>query len=38
VATPENEDYLLMITKHGTGHHMESLVSKYRQDTIFYSA
>jgi len=31
VATPENEDYLLMIAKHGTGHHMESLVSKYRR-------
>ncbi|NOX71018.1 MAG: DUF222 domain-containing protein, partial [Gammaproteobacteria bacterium] len=31
VATPENEDYLLMIAKHGTGHHMEGLVSKYRR-------
>ena len=31
VATPENEDYLLMIAKHGTGHHMETLVRKYRR-------
>ncbi len=31
VATPENEDYLLMIAKHGTGHHMETLVRMYRR-------
>jgi len=29
VATRENEDYLLMIARHGTAHHMEKLVSKY---------
>jgi len=31
VATPENEDYLLNIAHHGTAHHVESLVSKYRR-------
>jgi len=31
VATPENEDFLLQIAKHGTGHHMEGLVRKYRR-------
>ncbi len=31
VATPENEDYLLMIAKHGTAFHVETLVRKYRR-------
>jgi len=31
VATPENEDYLLMIAKHGTASHIEQLVGKYRR-------
>ena len=31
VATPENEDYLLMIAQHGTASHMEQVVSKYRK-------
>jgi len=30
VATAENEDYLLMIAHHGTAHHVETLVRKYR--------
>ncbi len=31
VATPENEDYLLMIARHGTASHMERLVRGYRR-------
>ena len=31
VATPENEDYLLMIAQHGTASHMEQVVAKYRK-------
>ena len=31
VATPENEDYLLMIAEHGTAHHVETLVRGYRR-------
>ena len=31
VAHPGNEDYLLMITRHGTAHHVETLVSGYRR-------
>ncbi len=31
VATPETEDTLLMIALHGTAHHVESLVRKYRR-------
>ncbi len=31
VATPENEDYLLMIAQHGTAHHVETLVRGYRR-------
>jgi hypothetical protein len=31
VATPENEDYLLQIARHGTANHVERLVSKYRR-------
>jgi hypothetical protein len=31
VATPENEEYLLMIAQHGTASHMEQVVSKYRK-------
>ena len=31
VATSENEDYLLMIARHGTAHHVETLVRKYRR-------
>lgn len=31
VATPENEDYLLMIARHGTAFHVETLVRKYRR-------
>jgi hypothetical protein len=31
VATPENEDYLLQIAKHGTAYHVETLVRKYRR-------
>jgi len=31
VATADNEDYLLMIARHGTAHHVESLVSGYRR-------
>ena len=30
VATPENEDYLLMIARHGTAQHVENLVRAYR--------
>jgi len=30
IADETNEDYLLMIGKHGTAHHVEKLVSKYR--------
>jgi hypothetical protein len=30
VATPENEDYLLMIAHHGTAQHVEKLVGAYR--------
>ena len=30
VATPENEDFLLMIAQHGTASHMEQVVSKYQ--------
>ena len=31
VATPENEDYLLQIARHGTANHVERLVRKYRR-------
>lgn len=31
VATPDNEDYLLMIADHGTASHVERLVRNYRQ-------
>lgn len=31
VATPENEDYLLMIARHGTASHIERLVRSYRR-------
>ncbi len=31
VANDENEDFLLMIARHGSAHHMESLVAKYRR-------
>ena len=31
VAHPGNEDYLLMIARHGTAHHVETLVSGYRR-------
>jgi len=30
IADESNEDYLLMIAKHGTAHHVEKAVSKYR--------
>ncbi len=30
IADSSNEDYLMMIAKHGTAHHVEKLVSKYR--------
>jgi hypothetical protein len=30
-ATPENEEYLLMIARHGTAAHVETLIRKYRQ-------
>jgi 5-methylcytosine-specific restriction endonuclease McrA len=30
IADPGNEDYLLMIAQHGTAHHVEKLVSKFR--------
>jgi len=32
-ATPDNEDYLLMIATYGTAHHVETLVRKYRRVT-----
>jgi len=32
VATPESEDYLLMIARHGTAHHVESLVRGFRRN------
>ena len=31
VATPDNEDYLMMIAEHGTAHHVETLVRGYRR-------
>jgi len=31
VATTDNEDYLLRIARHGTAHHVETLVRKYRR-------
>ena len=31
VANEENEDYLLMIARHGTAHHVETLVRGYRR-------
>lgn len=31
IADAGNEDYLLMIARHGTAHHVEKLVSKYRR-------
>jgi hypothetical protein len=31
IADASNEDYLMMIAKHGTAHHVEKLVSKYRR-------
>lgn len=31
IATPDNEDYLLMIARHGTAAHVEGLVRKYRR-------
>ncbi len=31
VATPENEEYLLMIARHGTAAHVERLVRQYRK-------
>ena len=30
IANETNEDFLLMVAKHGTAHHVEKLVSKYR--------
>ena len=30
IADESNEDYLLMMAEHGTAHHVEKLVSKYR--------
>lgn len=30
-ASPENEEFLLMIANHGTAHHVEKLVSQYRR-------
>ena len=30
IANEGNEDYLMMIAKHGTAHHVEKLVAKYR--------
>ncbi len=30
IADARNEDYLMMIARHGTAHHVEKLVSKYR--------
>jgi hypothetical protein len=31
IADASNEDYLMMIARHGTAHHVEKLVSKYRR-------
>ena len=31
VATPENEDFLLMIARHGTASHVEKVVAKYKR-------
>jgi hypothetical protein len=31
VATPENEDFLLTIARHGTASHLEQVVNKYRR-------
>ena len=31
VATPENEDFLMMVARHGTASHVERLVSQYRR-------
>jgi len=31
IADESNEDYLIMIAKHGTAHHVEKLVAKYRR-------
>jgi len=31
VATPESEDFLLMIARHGTASHVEHLVRQYRK-------
>ena len=31
IADESNEDYLLMLARHGTAHHVEKLVSKYRR-------
>jgi hypothetical protein len=31
VATPQNQDYLLMIARHGTAWHLEQLVRQYRR-------
>lgn len=31
IATPENEDFLLHIARHGTAYHVETLVRKYRR-------
>lgn len=31
IADADNEDYLLRIAKHGTAHHVEGLVSRYRR-------
>jgi len=31
IATEKNEEYLLMIAKHGTAYHVETLVRKYRR-------
>ena len=30
IADESNEDYLLMLARHGTAHHVEKAVSKYR--------
>jgi len=38
IADESNEDYLLMIAKHGTAHHVEKLVSKYRTARRFQDA
>ena len=38
IADESNEDYLLMIAKHGTAHHVEKLVSKYRTASRFQDA